>query len=70
MKVFDYINNNDLYENVSVGLWRNIRTGKEGEVDESKAKSIFTINKQATQLISEYPLILDLIKTLGLKIEK
>lgn len=70
MKVFDYINNNDLYENVSVGLWRNIRTGKEGEVDENKAKSIFTINKQATQLLSEYPVLRLAISKLNLKIEK
>jgi len=70
VKVFDYINNSDLYLHVNGSTYQNIRTGKEGDVDEIKAKSIFTINKQASTLLSEYPALIELIKCCGLKIEK
>ncbi len=63
-------NTNDLYRYLGENKFRNVRTGKEGVVDEEKAKEIFNINLEATAILNEYPEIENLIKTLNLKIDK
>lgn len=60
----------DLYKFNGGNSFTNIRTGVTGEVSDEAARKTFAINLEATQLLSEYPLILDLIKTLNLKIDK
>lgn len=64
------IQNNDLYLWLGENRFRNLRTGKEGEVDEEKAKEIFKINLEATAMINEFPIIKTIISKLNLKIEK
>lgn len=69
MEVFQYINNSDLYKSIGTGEYMNIRTGKSGIVDNEKAKNIFTINKAATELISDFPIIEEMILKLNLKLD-
>ena len=49
--------------------YKNMHTGVEGIVDESKAKCIFNINLESTYLVKEYPVIKDLICKLNLIID-
>jgi hypothetical protein len=63
------IQNNDLYEYLGNNKFRNLRTLKEGNIDEETAQRIFNINMESTILISQYPMIKELINTLRLKIE-
>lgn len=63
------IQNNDAYEFLGGNRFRNLRTGKEGEVDENKAKDVFRFNIEATELINEYPIIEEMIKVLNLKFD-
>lgn len=58
------------YEYLGENKYRNMITGAEGVVDEEKARKIFAINLDTTILVSEYPLVRDLIKTMQLRIEK
>lgn len=50
--------------------FRNVASGKEGEVSDELAREVFTIHPALTELITEFPLIEKLIKVLELKIEK
>lgn len=61
---------NDLYAYEGENVFVNIRTGVGGKVSDVGAKNTFKINVEATQLINDYPLISEMIKTLGLKFEK
>jgi len=64
------IQNNQLYRYLGDNKFRNIVTGKEGLVDDEKAKEVFKINVEATGILNEYPLVEDLIEKLKLKIDK
>jgi len=64
------VKNNCLYEFVGGTKFRNLITGIEGEVSEEKAKEVFKISLDASQLINEYPLVKDLISKLNLKMDK
>lgn len=63
------INNNEAYEFLGGNKYRNLRTGKEGEVPEEKAKDVFKFNIEATEIINEYPEVENLIRTLNLKFD-
>lgn len=60
---------NYLYKYLGDNIYQNIITDVKGEVSEETAKNIFAISLDATVLISEYPNIEKLIKSLELKIE-
>jgi len=61
------IQNNDAYEFLGGNKFKNLRTGKEGEVAEEKAKDVFKFNIEATEMINEFPIIETMIKNLNLK---
>lgn len=65
--VYNYVKNDDMYLGLGNSKYKNLRTGKEGEVDDDKAKSVFTINSNATELLNEYPLLSEAIQKLNLK---
>lgn len=64
------IQNSDAYEFLGGNRFRNLRTGNEGEVSDEKAKELFKVNVEATEICNEYPIVFDLIKSLNLKIDK
>lgn len=64
------IKTNDVYEYLGGNKFRNLRTGGEGEVDEEKAKDVFKINLDASNMINEYPIIKSLINILNLKLDQ
>jgi len=64
------IQNNDAYEFLGGNRFRNLRTAKEGEVDEEKAKDVLKFNIEATELINEFPIIETMIQKLQLKFDK
>lgn len=64
------IQNNDVYEFLGGNRFRNLRTGKEGDVDEAKAKEVFKFNVELTEMINEFPIIETMIQKLGLRISK
>lgn len=70
MAIVRNIQTNDLYRYLGNNLFRNLRTLKEGEVDEKKASDFLKINIEATYILNEYPEIENLINKLNLKIEK
>jgi hypothetical protein len=61
------VQNNDYYEFLGGNTFRNLRTGKSGDVDEEKAKEVLKINVEATTIINEYPIVRELIQRLNLK---
>ena len=63
------IQNNDLYEFFGENKFQNLRTQKEGVVSDEQAKDIFKINIEATEIISEYPLVAELINKCNLKFD-
>ena len=63
------IQNDQLYFFEGGKTFRNIRTGQAGDVEEEKARDVFRFNMQATELINEYPIVEEMIKTLNLKID-
>lgn len=65
-----HIKSSEAYEFLGGNKYRNVRTGKEGEVSEEKAREIFRFNIEASQIFHEYPLVKDLVKRLNLKIDK
>ena len=68
--ILNYYKNNQLYRYLGDNKFRNIVTGKEGLVDDEKAREVFKINVECTWVISEYPLVEELIEVLKLKIDK
>lgn len=64
------IQNNDPYLSLGENRYKNLRTGREGVVDEEMAEKVFVINIEATALYNENPLLEDLIKRVNLKFEK
>jgi hypothetical protein len=61
------VQNNDYYEFLGGNTFRNLRTGKSGDVGEEKAKEVLKINVEATAIINEYPIVRELIQRLNLK---
>lgn len=61
--------NNDAYEYLGENKFKNLRTQKEGVVSDEQAKEIFKINLEATEIISEYPLVAELINKCNLKFD-
>lgn len=70
MAIVRNIQNNQLYRYLGDNKFRNIVTGKEGLVEDEKAREVFKINVEATGILNEYPLVEDLIEKLKLKIDK
>lgn len=70
MAIVRNIQNNDLYRYLGENKFRNIRTGKEGVIDDETAKKVFKINMEATVMFDEYPMVEEMIKMLDLKINK
>lgn len=69
MAVVRNIQNNDVYFYLGENKFKNLRTQKEGVVTDEQAKDIFKINLEATELISEYPLISEFINKCNLKFD-
>lgn len=59
-----------MYRYLGNDVYRNIRTGVEGEVKPEVAEKIFRINLEVTEICNKYPMVEELIKSLNLKIEK
>lgn len=70
MAIVRNIQNNQLYRYLGDNKFRNIVTGREGLVEDEKAREVFKINVEATGILNEYPLVEDLIEKLKLKIDK
>lgn len=64
------IQNNDAYEYLGENKYKNLRTGKSGEVDEETARKIFKVNLELTTMINEFPYLETAIQKLNLKINK
>lgn len=64
------IQNGDLYFYLGENRFKNIRTDNEGIVDDETARKIFRINVDATEIINEFPLVIEMIKKINLKIDK
>jgi hypothetical protein len=69
MAICRNIQNNDLYRFLGGNRFRNLRTGKEGEVSDELAQSTLKINLEATALINENQLLEEMIKVLNLKFD-
>jgi hypothetical protein len=63
------IQNNDAYFYLGENKFQNIRTGKEGEIDDETAQRVFKINVEASAIINEYPIVAELISKLNLKFD-
>jgi hypothetical protein len=55
------------YEFLGGNKFRNLVSLEEGIVDDEKAREVFVINLEATELLGEYPLIKELIHKIKLK---
>jgi hypothetical protein len=64
------VKTNDLYVAHGENYYTNLRTGVKGLIKEETAKKVFVINLEATQLFSDYPLLEDLVRMLGMVAEK
>ena len=64
------VKTNDAYQYLGNDEYINIRTGVKGIVAEEKAKDVFRINLDASNMIHEYPIIKSLINILNLKLEQ
>lgn len=60
----------DLYFYEGDNKFQNIRTGASGTVSDEAARKTFAINPECTILLNEHPQVCELIKRLGLVIEK
>ena len=69
MAIVRNIQNSDLYRYLGHDIYMNIRTGNSGKIEPELAEKIFKINLEGTELINEYPIIEELIKTLNLKFD-
>lgn len=64
------IQNNDIYQYLGNDEYLNVRTGVKGKLEPELAQKVLKINLEATSLLSEYPLLLELIKRLELKMDR
>lgn len=65
-----HIKTNKLYRYLGNDEYINLFTGKSGKVKPEDAQKMFIINLEMTQLISEYPMIEEMITRLKLIIDK
>ena len=63
------VRSNDLYFYEGENKFTNIRTGKSGIVTEESARKTFNINLEATAILNEYPMVVEMIKKMQLIIE-
>lgn len=63
------IQNHQLYFFEGGNTFRNVVTGKSGEVPDEKAREIFRFNPALSEMMHEYPVVEELIKTLNLKFD-
>lgn len=66
--VLQNIQNNDAYLHLGEDMYRNLRTGKEGEIKPELATSIFNLNVPLTVMLAENPILETMIKKLNLRI--
>lgn len=64
------IKTNDLYEYKGENVFENIRTGKSGSVADDVASRSFVFNVEATKILNEFPIVVEMIKRLNLKFQK
>jgi len=57
------------YEYLGENRFVNLVTLKEGIVDDEKAREVFAINVEASQLFHEYPILKQLISSLKMKLD-
>lgn len=69
MAIVRNIQNNDLYIYLGENKFRNMRTGKEGIIDDEMARKVFKINVEATAIWNENPMLEQLINSLNLKFD-
>lgn len=60
----------DLYEYQGGTRFKNLRTGKEGELKKEDAEKFLKENVDASAIINEYPIVAELIQKLNLVMEK
>jgi hypothetical protein len=70
MAIVRHIKTNTLYRYLGSDRYKNIYTGAEGIIAPEKAKQIFVINIELTQILSDYPLIEEMIFRLKMVAEK
>ena len=70
MAIVRNITNSQFYKWEGGNKFTNIATGVSGEVPDETAKNIFRINLEATAIFSEYPIVEELVKRLGMKSDK
>ncbi len=61
------VQNNDLYFYEGGLKFTNIRTGKSGDIETEVAEKVLKINVGATEILNEYPEVVNMIKQLNLK---
>ena len=64
------IQTQDLYRHIKDNVFKNLRTGVEGEIPEELSNKILKIDYNASMMLNKYPVIEELIFKLKLKIEK
>lgn len=64
------IQTQDLYRHRQGNVFKNLRTGVEGEITEELANKILVIDYKASMMFNKYPLLEELVFKLKLKIEK
>jgi len=57
------------YEYIGENKFVNLVTLKEGFVEDEKAREVFAINAEATQIFHEFPLVKQLISSLKMKLD-
>lgn len=61
------IQSGDYYRHIKENIYRNLRTGAEGEIEPETAQRILKINYDATMLMNQYPMIEIMVERLKLK---
>lgn len=70
MAIVRNIKNNHLYRYHGNDIYTNLHSGIKGEIKPERAKMLFKINLELTQLIAENPLIEEMITKLKLIADK
>lgn len=61
------VQNNEAYFYNGDSTFENIRSGKSGVIDDETAGRVFKINIEATEILNEYPVVIEMIQKLNLK---
>ena len=64
------IQTQDLYRHLQGNIFKNLRTGIEGEIPEELSNKILKIDFKSTMLFNKYPLLEELVFKLKLKLDK